>query len=188
MSRPEAIAIGCSQGGLNALRVVLGGLGSGLQQSVLVCCHTSGDVATMCALLGSHCALPVVEARERMPVRGSTVYVAPGGYHLLIENDCHFALSVDAPVRHSRPSIDVMFSSASDVYRSAIIGVVLTGANHDGAEGLAEIRRRGGIAIVQEPETAEVSVMPRAALELAGADYCLPLERIAATLNQLCLA
>lgn len=187
-TRPELIAIGCSQGGFNALKVLLAGLHPQLPQTVLVCCHTSGNVDALCDLLNSHSALPVIEACERQPASGGTVHVAPGGYHLLIENDRHFALSVDARVCYSRPSIDVMFSSASDVYRAAMIGVVLTGANRDGADGLARIRRLGGVAVVQQPDTADAPEMPRAALEHAGADFCLALENIAPLLNQLCLA
>jgi len=188
MHRPELIAIGCSQGGFNALRILLGGLDRGLSQTLLVCCHTSGNVDSLCELLGNHSTLPVMEARERQLASSGVVHMAPGGYHLLIENDKHFALSVDELVCHSRPSIDVMFSSATDVYHSAMIGVILTGANRDGAEGLARIRQRGGIAVVQDPESADASAMPRAALELAGADYCVPLEQIAPLLNHLCLA
>jgi two-component system chemotaxis response regulator CheB len=188
MLAPEAIAVGCSQGSFNALRILLGGLDPRLTQTVLICCHTSGDVSTLCDLLTSHSTLPIVEARERQPANGGVVHVAPAGYHLLVENDRHFALSVDEHVRYSRPSIDVMFGSATDVYGAGLIGVVLTGANSDGAEGLARIRRRGGMAVVQAPESAEAPAMPLAALESAGADYCLPLEEIAPLLNRLCLS
>lgn len=170
------------------MRVLLGSLDPGLSQAVLVCCHTSGDIKILCELLASQSALPVSEACERQLASGGTVHVAPGGYHLLVENNLHFALSVDEPVRHSRPSIDVMFDSAADVYQAGLIGVILTGANPDGAEGLARIRGRGGIAVVQTPESSESPVMPRAALALAGADYCVPLEQIALLLNRLCLA
>ncbi len=188
MPRPEAIAIGCSQGGFNALRILLGGLDRQLTQPVLICCHTSGDVSVLCELLASHSTLPVVEARERDLAIGGTVHMAPGGYHLLVENDRRFALSVDEYVRYSRPSIDVMFGSIADVYGAGLIGVVLTGANKDGAEGLAGIRQRGGVAVVQAPDTAEAPIMPRAALDTAGADYCVSLEHIAPLLNRLCLA
>lgn len=187
MPCPEAIVIGCSQGGLNALRVVLGGLDRRLPQAVLVCCHTSGNVRVLCELLASHSPLPVIEAGERQPALGGTVYLAPGGYHLLIENNRHFSLSVDEVVRYSRPSIDVMFGSAADVYQAGLIGVVLTGANADGADGLAQIRARRGIAIVQSPESSDAPAMPRAALDVAGADYSLPLEQIASLLNRLCM-
>lgn len=188
MTRPEAIAIGCSAGGFNALRVLLGGLDPGLPQTVLVCCHTAGSVAALCGLLARHCALPVIEAQERWPACGGTVQVAPGGYHLLLENDRHFALSVDRQVCFSRPSIDVMFDSVAEVYLAGAIGVVLTGASRDGADGLAQIRARGGIAVVQTPASAEAAAMPQAALDIAGADHCLPLEQIAPLLNRLCLS
>jgi two-component system chemotaxis response regulator CheB len=187
MHRPEAIVIGCSMGGFNALRIVLGALDPRLSQALLLCCHTSGNVDVLCELLAGHSALPVVEAQERWPASGGTVHMAPGGYHLLVENDRHFALSVDPQVSFSRPSIDVLFGSAADVYHEALIGVVLTGANRDGATGLTQIRARGGIAVVQTPDSAEAATMPQAALDSAGADYCVPLEQIAPLLNRLCL-
>ena len=187
MGRPEAIAIGCSQGGFNALKLLLGALDPRLQQTVLVCCHTASGAGVLSGLLASHAALPVVEATERQPAHPGMVYVAPGGYHLLLEHDRHFALSVDDPVCFSRPSIDVLFASAADAYHATLIGVVLTGANRDGADGLAQIRANGGIAVVQTPASAEAAAMPQAALETAGADYCLPLEQIALLLNRLCL-
>ena len=187
MTRPEAIAIGCSSGGFNALRVLLGSLDPGLSQTVLVCSHTGSSVDTLCGLLARHCALPVIEAQERWPARSGTVQLAPGGYHLLLEGDRHFALSVDRQVGFSRPSIDVMFGSVAEVYRAGAIGVILTGASRDGADGLAQIRARGGIAVVQTPASAEAAAMPQAALDTAGADHCLPLELIAPLLNRLCL-
>lgn len=188
MTRPEAIVIGGSMGGFNALRSILGTLDPHLSQSVLVCCHSGNSTAMLCRLLGRHSALPVIEARERQPASGGVVHVAPGGYHLLLEYDQRFALSVDDPVRYSRPSIDVLFNSAADVYRAALIGVVLTGANRDGADGLARIRSLGGIAVVQTPASAEAAAMPQAALDTAGADYCVALDQIAPLLNRLCLA
>lgn len=187
MTRPEAIAIGCSKGGFNALKLLLGGLDPRLSQTLLVCCHTASGPGILSGLLASHSPLPVIEASERQLAQAGTVYVAPGGYHLLLEHDRHFALSVDEHVCFSRPSIDVLFGSLADVYHAALIGVVLTGANHDGADGLVQIRARGGIAIVQTPASAEAATMPRAALDTAGADYCLPLEQIAPLLNRLCL-
>lgn len=182
---PAVIAIGCSLGGLNALKVLLAGLDPQLRLPVLVCCHTAGSVDVLRQLLAAHSALPVVEAGERQPVTAGVVHIAPGGYHLLLESHRHFALSIDEPVCFSRPSIDVMFSSVADVYLSGTLGVVLTGASRDGAEGLARIRACGGTAIVQTPASAEASTMPQAALDLAGADHCVALEEIAPLLNRL---
>lgn len=189
MAAPEAIAIGCSAGGLAALERLLAQLDPRLPQPLLVCCHTgSATVELMCELLARHTRLAVTEAREREQPRPGTVHVAPSGYHLLIEHDRHFALSVDPRVSYARPSIDVLFDSAAETYRDALIGIVLTGANSDGAAGLATVRRHGGVAIVQEPGDAESPTMPQAALERAGADYCLPLADIPPLLNRLCLA
>lgn len=188
MGAPQAIVVGCSAGGLSAMEVLFAALDPALPQSIAVCCHTgSASVALMCALLASHATLPVEEARERAPLRSGMIYVAPSGYHLLIETSRRFSLSVDERVSYARPSIDVLFESAAEAYRESLIGVLLTGANSDGAEGLARIRRCGGLAIVQDPEDAEVPTMPRAALELGGADHCLPLAAIAPLLNRLCL-
>ena len=187
MKRPEAIVIGCSKGGFNALKLLLDALDPQLPQAVLVCCHTASGAGVLAGLLAAHSALPVIEATERQPARPGVVHVAPGGYHLLLEHDRHFALSVDEQVCFSRPSIDVLFDSAADTYHAALIGVVLTGANRDGAHGLAQIRAHGGLAVVQEPASAEAAAMPQAALDIAGADYCMPLEQIAPLLNRLCL-
>lgn len=189
MSRPEAIVIGCSMGGFSALGTVLGGLDSTLPATVIICSHAGADsdVALVSELLATRCALPVVEARERHPATPGQVQIAPGGYHLLLERDRHFALSVDPTVRHSRPSIDVLFGCAADVYGAACIGVVLTGANADGAEGLQRIRMAGGVGIVQDPGDAQASTMPQAALDVAGADYCVELRQIPPLLNRLCL-
>lgn len=188
MTSPRAIAIGCSAGGLGALELLLRDIDPAISATVLVCCHTgSSNVGLMCELLARHTRLPVCEAAEREYARPGTVYVAPSGYHLLIERDERFALSVDPKVNFSRPSIDVFFASAADAYRQNLIGIVLTGANQDGARGLVDIRKQGGLAIVQDPAHAEVAVMPKAALDIAGADHCLPLDAMASLLNRLCL-
>lgn len=188
MRTAEAIAIGCSTGGLQALKRLLGALDPSMPAGILLCSHSgSPNVDTLCELLARHCPLPVAEAGERQPIRPGVVHLAPPGYHLLVESGRRFALSVDPPEWFSRPSVDVLFSSASEVYGEALVGVVLTGASPDGARGLYSVRRHGGIAIVQEPDDARAPAMPRAALELAGADHCLPLARIAPLLNRLCL-
>lgn len=188
MKTPAAIAIGCSAGGVDALKTVIGGLHATLQQTVIVCCHSSSDtIDLLCEVLGRAAQLPVVEAMERHPARPGVVQLAPTGYHLLVEDDQHFSLSIDSRVNHSRPSIDVLFMSAADVWRDALIGVILTGGNNDGAAGLRRIRQTGGMAIVQSPQGAVASTMPQAALDMAGADHCVPLEDIAPLINRLCM-
>ena len=190
MSAVQAIVIGGSAGGFSALQRLLAGLDARLPAAVIVCCHIAADsdAALFAQLLGTHCTLPVTAARERAPILGGTVHVAPGGYHLLLEHDRHFALSVDPPVSFARPSIDVLFDCAAEVYGPHAVGVVLTGANADGAEGLRRMRERGATAVVQDPASAEAARMPQAALDRAGADHCLALDAIPALLNRLCLA
>ena len=150
-------------------------------------CHTgSADMNTFCELVGANCALPVREAREREPATAGVVHVAPTGYHLLIEGSGRFALSVDERVAFARPAIDILFETAAAAFADRLVGVVMTGANSDGAEGLRRIRENGGVGIVQDPADAEVATMPQAALDVAGADFCLPLREIGPQLNRLC--
>jgi two-component system chemotaxis response regulator CheB len=131
------------------------------------------------------CALKVKEADEKEPLCGGHIYFAPPNYHLLIEDDRTFSLSIDEKVNYSRPSIDVLFESAVDVYAPGLIGVILTGANDDGAQGLRLLKQRGGLAIVQDPKTAESPYMPRTALAAAPVDYVLPLEDIGKLLIEI---
>jgi two-component system chemotaxis response regulator CheB len=161
----EVVAIGASWGGLAALRTVLGGLPADFGAAVVVVQHrmSAGDDELLPALLGSVTPLGVHEAADKAPLRPGLVLVAPPEYHLLVEAG-EVALSGDAPVQFSRPSIDVLFESVAAAYRERAVGVVLTGANDDGADGLAAIRRRGGVAIVQDPDDAVRAEMPRAAL------------------------
>ena len=129
-------------------------------------------------------ALPVVDADDKQAIEPGTVYLAPPDYHLYVEAD-GFALSVDDAVLYSRPSIDVLFESAADVYRERLIAVVLTGANEDGAHGISMVKQLGGYTIVQEPSTAERREMPDAAIASGAADHVLPLESIASKLMEL---
>ena len=186
--RPYRIVlIGTSFGGVEALEKMLPGLSPGLRVPVVVVQHRSRDADDgLCEFLRDHCRLPVAEPNDKGEVLGGRVYVAPRDYHLLVE-DGHFALSVDAPVTFARPSIDVLFESAADVYGAEAIGVVLTGANRDGARGLARIKERGGFAVVQDPDEAESRAMPESAMAAAKVDRVLKLREIAPLLNGLCL-
>jgi len=175
----EIVVIGTSWGGLNALSRVVSGLPATYALPVVVVQHRSPDTPGFLAeLLQTHTGLCVVEVDDKRPIAAGHVYVAPSNYHLLIEPG-FFSLTTDAPVRYSRPSIDVTFVSAADEYGQRTVGVVLTGANEDGALGLKRIVDRGGYAIVQDPATAEGSAMPRAALRAVPKARIVPLDRIA---------
>lgn len=184
---PDAIVIGCSAGGLGAIQQLLGGLQQPLPVPVIVVCHSGSEsMAMFCELVQRHSPMPVSEAEERMIPEPGHVYVAPSGYHLLLERNGQFSLSVDGRVEYSRPSIDVLFESAADLWQERLLGLIMTGANADGAQGLDYLRSRGGVAVVQDPASAAVPAMPTAALERAGADHCLPLPALAPFLESLC--
>jgi two-component system chemotaxis response regulator CheB len=136
-------------------------------------------------LLAPHCVLPVCEPDHNQPIHAGRVYLAPVGYHLLIDGD-RFALSTEGPVRFARPSIDVLFSTLAEARGPRAIAVVLTGASDDGAQGAADIKRCGGRVVVQDPSGAECAVMPRAALARIAADALVPLEAVAACVTALC--
>jgi two-component system chemotaxis response regulator CheB len=164
--REAIVVIGASWGGLAALSELIECFPADLPAAVVVVQHRSKDSESLLAqLLQEHSALPVREVDDKDPVEPGRVFIAPADYHLLVDGP-YFSLSVDAPVRYSRPSIDVTFVSTADSYGKRAIGVVLTGANEDGARGLRRIVDRGGHAVVQRPETAEVATMPNAALKL----------------------
>jgi len=181
----ELIVVGCSWGGLAALGRLLEHLPDEVDVPIAIAQHRGPDSlrGALQAALQRHLARPVVEAADKDPIEPGHVYVAPPDYHLLVEVGS-FALSVDERVQHARPSIDVLFESAADAYGAGVIGVVLTGANADGAAGLARIAARGGVAIVQDPETAEAREMPEAAIAAAPATV-LPLERIGPFVTEL---
>jgi two-component system chemotaxis response regulator CheB len=176
VSAERIVVIGSSWGGLHALHQVLEALPADLPAAVCIAQHRAADdeEAALAGLLARGCALPVHDADDKAELRDGEVLLAPPDYHLLVEPGA-VSLSVDDPVRFSRPSIDVLFSSAADAYRERAIGVVLTGSNADGAEGLARIRARGGHALVQDPDTAERAEMPRAAIRATDA-IVVPLE------------
>jgi two-component system chemotaxis response regulator CheB len=182
----ELIAIGTSVGGLHALISLLGELPSTFPLPIVVAQHRSQDSKSgLAELLQGHTPLTVVEADDKVPLEPAHVYLAPADYHLLIEEDRTLALSTEAPVHFARPSIDVLFESAADVYRDSLVGVVLTGASGDGARGAQRIKQHGGRLIVQDPATAESRVLPDAVLAAAQPDDVVPLDRIAASLRQL---
>jgi two-component system, chemotaxis family, protein-glutamate methylesterase/glutaminase len=174
----ELIVIGASWGGLRAVTEILRHLPGDLDAAVVVAQHRRAEPdGGLASLLGHRALLPVEDADDKQPIQKGRVYLAPPDYHLLVEPG-HFALSVDERVHFARPSIDVLFESAADAYGETVIGVILTGSNDDGAHGLARVKERGGVAIVQEPSSAERHEMPDAALAATVADAVLPLEDI----------
>jgi two-component system chemotaxis response regulator CheB len=184
----ELIVIGASWGGLHAVGRLLDTLPDELGVPLAIAQHRRAESTRsgLAELLQSHVARPVREVEDKDPIRPRHVYLAPPDYHLLVEPG-RFALSTDPRVNFARPSVDVLFESAADSYGRAVIGVVLTGANEDGAAGLARIKEAGGVAIVQDPRTAERRAMPDAAIAATTADVILPLDEIAPLLSGLCL-
>jgi two-component system chemotaxis response regulator CheB len=160
----DVVVVGVSAGGLDAVCLILKGLPKKFGFALIVVQHRSRDSDALCQVLQTCSGIPVQEAVDKEAVETGQVYLAPADYHLLIDDE-HFALSVDEPELYSRPSIDLTFESIADSYGERAVGVVLTGANRDGARGLRRIVDRGGLALVQDPSTAEVPVMPESALK-----------------------
>jgi two-component system chemotaxis response regulator CheB len=180
----DIVVVGVSAGGLNALTHLLAGLPADFPLALVIVQHRSRDSHALCEVLQRSSALPIHEVTDKMPTEPGSVYVAPPDYHLFVEDD-ELSLSVDAPEMYSRPSIDLAFESAADSRGARVIGVVLTGANHDGARGLRRIFERGGRAIVQDPATAEVAVMPAGALSAVPEATVVTLEELPQTLIDL---
>jgi two-component system chemotaxis response regulator CheB len=182
----ELIVIGCSMGGMHALQTIFRVLPKDFPVPIAVVQHryrTSNE--GLPEFLRRHTELQVVDTTDKEWIKPGTVYLAPANYHLLVERG-ELNLSVDEAVAYSRPSIDVLFESAADAYGSGVAGVVLTGANADGARGAVRIKSRGGFVIAQDPATAESPAMPLAAIEAARVDRILPLDRIGSFLVELC--
>jgi two-component system chemotaxis response regulator CheB len=184
--RPELVVIGASAGAVEALSAVLPALPEGYRLPVVVVVHIPADrTSIMAGLFRAKCRVNVCEAEDKEPLAPGTVYFAPPDYHLLVEPNRRLSLSGEEPVHFSRPSIDVLFESAADAGGPGVVGVVLTGANDDGARGLKAVCDAGGRAIVQRPEEAHVAVMPRAALAACPAAEVLTLAQVAARLIEL---
>jgi two-component system chemotaxis response regulator CheB len=178
--KPALIVIGTSLGGLNALTTLLSQLPPEFNVPVAIVQHRSPVIdGSLVNLLNARSALRIVDAEDKMPLRPHYAYLAPADYHLLIEAPGVVALSTDAHVRSARPSIDVLFESAAQVYGPSVIGIVMTGASADGAEGLRAIAGRGGVAIVEDPASAECAVMPQAAIAATPTATVLSLRQIA---------
>lgn len=183
---PEAVVIGASAGALEALSAILPALPADFPLPVLVVVHIPPDRrSALPQIFQAKCKVTVKEADDKEPIVGGTVYFAPPDYHLLVEADRHVALSRDAAVLFSRPSIDVLFESAADAFADALLAIVLTGANQDGSKGLQAVVSSGGRAIVQNPQGAFAAAMPEAAIKAVPGTSVMSLEQIAGYLQDM---
>lgn len=184
----QLLVMGGSAGALDALPKILSHLSSeqAVPAAIVVVIHLApGRTTGLAGVLGTTTTVPVKEAEDKEPLRPGAIYVAPPDYHLLVERDGHLALSGDAPVHYSRPAIDVLFESAADARGAAVVGLLLSGASADGAQGLEAIANAGGLTIVQSPDSARMPTMPRAALARFQPDHVLPPDEIGPLLARL---
>lgn len=182
----ESVCIGASHGGFDVLLDALPQLPADFALPILVCLHLpAGSGHDVASHLNRRSAIRVVEAQDKFQVRPGYAYVAPGGYHLLVERDASLSLSADPPVLHARPSIDVLFDSAALAWGNRLIAVLMTGASRDGAAGIETAGRCGATTVVQDPTTAVASVMPQAALDTIQPDHLVEPQALAATLIEL---
>lgn len=183
----EAVVLGASAGGVEALLYLFGALDSGGCRLPLIAVQHLPEKAQsqLAEIFAARLKRPVREAEDKAPVQPGVLYVAAPGYHLSIENDRSFSLSSEAPVNFSRPSIDLLFESAALAYGPGLIGALLTGANEDGAAGLEQVAQHGGLTLVQEPAEAAVACMPLAALQRFTPDHVLRLRDMAELILRL---
>lgn len=184
----EAIVVGVSSGGMNALRYLFSALPADFRLPIIVVQHVSARSDNQwIKLLNDISKLNIKEADEKERIEPGNVYIAPSNYHLLIEKDKTFSLTIDERVNFARPSIDVLFESAAEAYKNKLIGIVLTGSNNDGTNGIKRLKECGGLAIIQDPETAESSYMPASAMAAIQPDYILSLENMVELLKKFSL-
>lgn len=180
------VIIGTSWGGLDALTRLLSKLSVDFLMPILIVQHRHRlSDNHLNVFLDKHCALHVKEAQDKDKLTPATVYIAPANYHLLVEKDSSLSLSAEAPINYSRPSIDLLFETAAEAFHEKTIGIILTGANSDGAQGLKLIKEYGGFTMVQLPESAEAPTMPEAAIKLVDVDFIAEIDGIAQRLIEL---
>ena len=186
LKRVDAIVIGASAGGVEALLTIFADLRPGFSLPIVVVLHLPDERRSQLAeVFGRRVQLPVKEVDDKELIAPGTLYFAAPGYHVSVERDYSFSLSREERVHYSRPSIDYLFESAADAYQQRLAAILLTGANQDGAQGLATVKQSGGLTIIQNPEEALVSTMPQAALDRSQPDYILPLRGIGRLLVEL---
>lgn len=183
----HAVVIGASAGGTEALCTILPGLPGNFYPPIVLVEHVgNNDISPFITCLQAYTPIKIKEAEPREAISPNTIFVAPSGYHLLIEEDRCFSLSVDPEVSYARPSIDVLFESAAETFQHRVVGVILSGANGDGTNGMQSIKQQGGHTIAQAPESATIATMPQSAIDAGVVDRVLPLDKIASYLTNLC--
>lgn len=181
----EVLLIGGSAGSLEVLLNLLPSLDKNLNLAIVIVLHRKPGESLLADLLEEKTSWPVKEAEEKEPIEINNIYIAPSDYHLLVEKDKTFSLDFSEKVHYSRPSIDVSFETAAEAYGSKLIGVLLSGANADGAEGMKQIKTNGGMTIVQDPGEASVSYMPQQAINHTPVDYIAQTKEIAQIINRI---
>jgi two-component system chemotaxis response regulator CheB len=182
----QIVLIGGSTGSIDVLLELLPALQPPLSFALIIVVHRKNTAdSTLADLLALKTRIPLREVDDKDPLTPDTIYLAPADYHLLIERDGTFSLDDSEKINYSRPSIDVTFESAADIHGPALVGVLLSGANADGSEGLKAIKKAGGITVVQQPETAQVAYMPQQAMLNVSIDYVLDIQALARFLNGL---
>lgn len=185
-NRIDGVVMGASAGGVEALAVLLPALPATFRPALFIVLHLPRERPSLLVeIFARRCARPIREADDKEPIEPGTVYFAAPDYHMLLEKNRQIALSADEPVHYSRPSIDVLFESAADVYGDRLLGIILTGGNEDGAAGLHAIHEAGGVIVVQQPDSAKVPLMVVSALQRGPADFVLSLPEIAQLLGAL---
>jgi two-component system chemotaxis response regulator CheB len=182
----EAVVIGVSAGGINALKEIFSQLPADFQLPMIIVQHISPRSNNLWIdFMNDKSKVHIKEADEKEEIKNGWIYIAPANYHLLIEKNKTFSLTIDERVNYARPSIDVLFETAADAYKDKLIGIVLTGSNNDGSNGIKKIKEAGGMTIIQDPETAEYPEMPTFAMEQVKPDYILPLDKIISLLIKI---
>ena len=184
--RYEAIVIGVSSGGMNAMKIIFSLLPKEFSIPIIIVQHVGSRSENMwIKFLKDKSNIELKEADEKEKIEKGKIYIAPANYHLLIERNKTFTLTIDERVNYARPSIDVLFETAAEAYKNELIGIVLTGSNNDGTKGIQRIKECGGLTIVQDPDTAESYYMPASAIASFLPDHILPLEKIVKLLIEI---
>lgn len=186
MIRPGVVVVGASAGGLAALEKILESLSPNIITPILICQHLGPDSGdSVMKLLKKHSVIELLEPNDKELILENHIYIAPANYHMAVEADKSISITIGPKVNYCRPSIDVLFDSASEAFLGKTLGILLTGANSDGSEGFRSIKSAGGVTIAQDPADAEVNVMPESAIKKGLADYILPLDKIIEFLNKV---